>query len=101
MNIRPEEVEYKKKVGRLGDVPVIEVGMRGGLHLIFVAKNGRFEALGAGPHRAVARFIAKKREDKIEWLDLSKADHVEPQFFQDLLPKYEALTEALRERQGL
>lgn len=101
MQVNPVEIAYKRKVGRIGQTPVIEVGLRGGLHLIFASRDGRFETIGAGPHRAVARHIAKRREDKIEWLDLSKADHVEPRLFSFCLPKYEALTDALRERQGL
>lgn len=97
MNIKPEEIEYKKKVGRLGQSPVIEVGLKGGLHLIFAQRGGSFETLGAGPHRAVARFIAgKKSEGKVEWTDLNKADHIEPVFFEHLLPKYEAMTDAFR-----
>lgn len=102
MDIREEEVAYKKKVGKLDGHPVIEVGLKGGLHLLFHAKNGKIETLGAGPHRAVARHIAKKKtEDKIEFTDLSKADHIEPEHFADVLPYYEALTDAMRERQGL
>lgn len=102
MNIKPEEVEYKKKVGNLDGKPVIEVGLRGGLHLIFASKGGKFETLGAGPHRAVARFIARKKsENKVEWTDLNKADHIEPVYFEHLLPKYEAMTDAFRAAQGL
>jgi hypothetical protein len=102
MDIRPEEIEYKKRVGVWGNSPVIEVGLKGGLHLIFASKGGKFETLGAGPHRAVARHIAKKKsDDKIQWTELSKADHIEPEHFADVLPKYEQLTDALRSRQGL
>lgn len=102
MQINEQEVEYKKRVGKWGAAPVIEVGLKGGLHLIFAAKGGKFETLGAGPHRAVARHIAKKKsDDKIEWTDLSKADYIEPEHFAFCLPPYEALTDALRARQGL
>jgi hypothetical protein len=102
VNINPGEVEYKKKVGKVGENPLIEVGLKGGLHLIFMAKGGKFETMGAGPHRAVARFIAgKKCEGKAEWTDLNKADHIEPAFFEHLLPKYEGVTDAFRARQGL
>ncbi len=102
MQINEAEIEYKKRVGKWGASPVIEVGLKGGLHLIFAAKGGKFETLGAGPHRAVARHIAKKKsDDKIEWTDLSKADYIEPEHFAHVLPTYEALTDALRSRQGL
>ena len=101
MDIRSEEVAYRKKVGKLDGNPVIEVGLKGGLHLIFAAKHGKFETLGAGPHRAVARYIAKKKtEDKIEFTDLSKSDFIEPEHFADILPRYEAITDAFRARQG-
>jgi len=101
MNIEASEVAYKKKVGKLDGQPVFEVGLKGGLHLVLASRAGKFETLGAGPHRAVARFIAKKKtEDKIEFTDLSKADHVEPEHFADVLDDYIRLTDALRERQG-
>jgi hypothetical protein len=99
MDIKQEEVAYKKKVGKYDGSPVFEVGLKGGLHLIFATKNGKLQALGAGPHRAVARHIAKKKsEDKIDWMDLNKSDHIEPEHFADILPEWEAYTDALRER---
>ena len=102
MNISENEVAYKKKVGKLDGHPVFEVGLKGGLHLVFASRNGKLETLGAGPHRAVARFVAKKKtEDKVEFTDLSKADWIEPEHFADILPQYEALTDAIRARQGL
>ena len=102
MDIKESEVAYKKRVGKLDGAAVFEVGLKGGLHLIFAHKNGKLQTLGAGPHRAVARHIAKKKaEDKIDWTDLSKSDHVEPEHFADVLPFYEALTDAIRQRQGL
>lgn len=101
INVTPEQVQYKKRVGKIGNLPVIELATTGGLHLIVCARGGQAEVLGTGPHRAVARFIAKKREDKIEWSDLEKADYVDPAFFQDILPRYESLTDDFRSRQGL
>lgn len=100
MNINENEVESKKKVGKLNGAPVVEVGLRGGLWLIFAKTNGsKFEAVGAGPHRAVARHIAKKRtEGKIEFSDLSKADYVEPEHFEWCLGTYEAFTDEVRTR---
>ncbi len=102
MQINPEEVESKKKVGKLGNASVIQVALKGGLHLVFASQNGKFETLGAGPHPAVARFIAKKKTDnKIEFTDLNKADYIEPEYFGvGVLEHYEAQTDALRKRQG-
>lgn len=101
MNIDARQLAAKpKKVGKKDGKDVMEVSTKGGLHLIVSAKDGGFETLGTGPHRAVARHIAKKRAPEIIWTELSKADHVELEHFEQHLPKYEALTSAIRRRQG-
>lgn len=101
MDITSDQIASKKRVGRIGDMPVIELATTGGLHLIVVARGGKGEVLGTGPHRAVARFIAKKRESKIEWTELEKSDYVPVECFSaDILPRYEALTDSIRSRQG-
>lgn len=89
-----------KKVGKRDGKDVLEIATKGGLHMIVAPKDGSFETLGTGPHRAVARFIAKKKSPEIQWTSLEKADHIEPEFFQHLLPKYEAMTDAIRRRHG-
>lgn len=92
--ISQDQIAYRKKVGKLGTASVVEIGLIGGLHLIAKASpGGKAEILGAGPHRAVARHIALKRNPEIEFTDLNKADHIEPQYFEDLLPRYETLTD--------
>ena len=93
MNIRPVEIEYKKHIGSLNGRPVIEIATKGGYHLVCAPKGNTVEYLGAGPHRAVARFIAKKRAPDIKITDLAKADHVDPEFFDHLLPMYEQMTD--------
>ncbi len=101
MDINAGEVAYTKRVGKLDGDGVFEVGLRGGLHLICVSRGRKFEPLGAGPHRAVARHIAKKKtENRIEFTDLNKADWIEPEHFADCLPEYEDVTSRLRVSQG-
>lgn len=95
MNIRPQEIDYKKKIGTLKGNPVIEIGLKGGYHLICSTKGNEIEYLGAGPHRAVARHIAKKRSPDLMITELSKGDYVEPSHFEHLVPHYEAMTESL------
>jgi hypothetical protein len=101
MTIRPEEVAEKKRVGNLRGAPVFHVGLKGGLHLMLVARSGKFETLSVGPHKAVSRHIAKKKEPEIEWTDLAKADYIDPAHFAWLLPEFEAMTDAFRAIQGL
>lgn len=92
--ISADQIAYRKKVGKLGTEPILEIGLIGGLHLIAKSNGGKAEVLGAGPHRAVARHIAKQKFPDIEWTELNKADWIDPQYFQDLLPEFEQLTEA-------
>lgn len=104
MDLSPQHIAYKKNVGTMDGNPVMELATTGGLHLIVGVnpKTGKFETLGAGPHRAIARHIAKKRaKSKIEWNELAKSEDFSPDTFQDLLPEYESLTDQIRARQGL
>ncbi len=101
MNIPAEQIRYKKRIGTVEDDPVWEVGTVGGLHLVIAARKGKAETLGVGPHRAVARHIAKKREPKLSITELSKSDWCPPNTYEHLLPKYEQTTSTLRRLQGL
>lgn len=99
--ITQDQIAYRKKVGKLGDATVVEIGLIGGLHLIAKSvAGGKPEILGAGPHRAVARHIARKRNPEIVFTELNKSDHIEPMYFEDLLPQYEALTDGLAKAQA-
>jgi len=99
--IRPQEIESKKQIGTLKGDPVIEIALKGGLHIVCtVAKavGAGIRYLGAGPHRAVARWLAKKKEPGMQVTELAKSDHIEPQFFQHMVPEYEQLVDRLNAR---
>lgn len=100
MNIPEKQVAYKKRVGKVGTNPVYEVGLIGGFHLHVMMKSGVTEVLGTGPHKSVSKHISTKRYPNIVWTSLDKADHVEEIHFAHLLPRYEALTEKLRNIKG-
>lgn len=95
MDLKKEHISYKKVVGKLDGQSVFEIATTGGLHLIVSHKNNKPETVSVGPHAAVARYIAEKRNPEIQWTELSKADHIEPVFFQHLIPQYEELTDQL------
>lgn len=99
MDLSANQIKSKKRVGRIGSNPVVEVMTKGGLHMIITARAGKPETLGVGSHRAVARFIAGQKAD-ISWSELSKADHLAVEHFAHVLPKYEALTDEIRKSQG-
>lgn len=96
MNLTAEHIAYRKKIGTLDRRPVIELATTGGLHLVVCAKANGVETLGAGPHRAVARHIAKKRHKGLVITDLSKADWIDPADFAHLLPAWESTTDRIR-----
>lgn len=96
MEITEKQLAWKKKIGRVGSNPVWEMATTGGLHLIAVNKSGKTEILGTGPHRAVARHIARKHCPEMVITDLNKADHVEIDHFKFCLPQYMKLTDRFR-----
>jgi len=96
LQIAPEHVASRKKVGSVGTNPVFEILTTGGLYMNVMGKNGSFEVLSTGPHRAVARYIAEQREHTLVWSELSKADFIPYEDFAHLVPKYQALTDAFR-----
>ena len=100
MNITQEHLaSAPKRIGHIDGRAVNEIVTTGGFHIVATHdKDGKLEILGTGPHRAVSRAIAKKREPKMQITELSKADYIEPQFFEDILPQYEQATDLLRER---
>jgi len=100
MELTPQQLDGRpKKVGTLRGKAVMEARTKGGLNLIMTPneKNSKWENLGCGPHRAIARHIAEKREKEIIWSDLAKSDWIDPSHFEWLLPRYEALTERFRD----
>ena len=96
-SISANEVKYKKKIGMLNDMPVFEIGLIGGLHLIVTPTKGtsKVETLGAGSHRAVARHLAKQMHPTLEITELAKGDHLELSVFAHQLPRFEALVHQL------
>ncbi len=93
MQVRPEEISYTEQIGTLDGTPVFELGLIGGLHIICSKHGPKVEYHSVGPHRAVARHLAKKRRPNILFTALAKSEWVDPVTFQHLLPRYEAMTE--------
>lgn len=100
MDLTPEQIAYKSKVGQIGNAPVFEVITKGGWNMVIAARDGRFEPIGAGPHRAVARHIAMKREPKIEFTEIKKSDHLYVEEYAWMLPEWEQRTDELRTAGG-
>lgn len=74
MDVTPNEIVYKKKIGNSNAGPVLEVATKGGWHMVVVGKGKTFETIGVGPHRGVARFIAQKKEPSMVLDALEKSD---------------------------
>jgi hypothetical protein len=98
VNLSEKHVKAKKKIGYLKGKPVFALETTGGLHLVLCAKGGdAVETLGAGPHRAIARHLARKRHPGLEITELAKSDWVDPACFQHLLPQWEEETDRINQ----
>ncbi len=100
MQLKPEHIEYRKEIGKLGTRPVIELKTTGGLFLVTAPKeNGSgVEILSTGSHRAVSRFLAKKKYEDLKIQALEKSEDIDVSYFAHLIPQYEALTKLLNSR---
>ena len=97
MDIKKNQLQYRKKIGHLGSKAIIEVGVIGGLKIVALQENsGKLKTLGAGSHRAIARFLAKKAEPGIEIDALEKSDEITYNDFKDLLPFWTEVTEKMQ-----
>ena len=97
MNLTNAHIATKKQIGTLKGRAVVEIVTTGGLHLIVMQKAGGVETLGAGPHRAVARWMAKKKQPELEITELSKAEYIAPEHFSHLIPEFEELVSRCNE----
>lgn len=91
--VTEKHIASKKRIGTLDTKPVVELVTTGGLYMVVMNKNGSVETLGTGPHRAVARFLAKKREPSLVITELSKSDAIDEAAILSVAPKYERLTD--------
>lgn len=76
----------------------MEIGLKGGLHIVCAVLDKAIEYLGAGPHRAVARFLAKKKKPELTITDLAKSEHIDPSVFAHMVPRYETLVDRMNAR---
>jgi hypothetical protein len=93
VDIQEKHIQTKKRIGTLRGQPVVEVLTKGGFYLVVTQKNGALLTLGTGPHRAVARYIAQKREPDMTVMELSKSDHLDEQAILSVFKKYSDLTD--------
>jgi len=100
VNISVEQIRTKpRRIGRTADGDEIyEMILKGGLVVVEVAnaKTGRRRTVGLGPHRALARHVAKTQEHGLEFLELSKSEAIGIEYWQHLIPECLALLKRFR-----
>jgi len=74
MNLDRKHIKKKEVIGKLRQQPVYLVETKGGLHLVFANSSRGYEPIGTGPHKAVALWMAEKREPDVQWLSLRKSE---------------------------
>ncbi len=92
---KDELVRAPRAIGTRAGRTIYAISTVGGLHVVADADG---DVLGAGPHGAIARHVARKQHKDIEFDDLAKAEDVPVQYFQDLVPAAEELTAKIRAR---
>ena len=78
MIITEDQISEKKVAGKAGGgSPVLYIVSKGGLHAFFTRKEGAIESLGAAPHKAIAMWMAEKRDPDLTWSKefLSKSEY--------------------------
>ena len=95
--VTEKHIASKKRIGSLAGHPVVELMTSGGLYMVVTNKAGSLDILGTGPHRAVARYLAKKKEPKLEVTELSKSDWLDQTSILSVADKYERLTVRLNQ----
>lgn len=93
MDIQPDEVEVKEVVGQYDGSNVVYIKTVGGWHMIVKASPVP-ELLSVGPHRAIAKKIARQQHPEIalDFGELSKNDDiVNNSYFDLLVAKYDLL----------
>lgn len=68
MKITADQIDIKTVAGKTKDGrPVVYIATKGGLHSFFCKdEDDQIVSIGAAPHRAIAKFLAGKKE-QIEW----------------------------------
>jgi len=82
-----------KRIGQIRGMPVMSMLTKGGLSIITF--NGK--AIGAAPHRALARIIAQNAHPDLVIDELSKSEEVDPSLFAHLLPTWTEITNRINE----
>lgn len=87
-----------KKIGKTKHGDVFQVITKGGFNVIMLKGEGETRVLGAAPHIAIAKHIAKVNSsgDDLVYFELSKADE-QIEVYQHLIPVFEQLTRRLGE----
>lgn len=91
MDIDVRQIGVKpRKIGRTADgETVFELITKGGLTIIEAAdpQTGRKRTLGLGPHRALARHVARSQARGLELTELSKSEAVGAEHWAHLIPE--------------
>ena len=99
MVIPGDEVISKSIVGKLGNKILWAISTIGGLNLIEArSPDGSKQIIGAGNHRAVARHVAKRSHEDIEWSMLEKSAEVDIRDIEDLMPFWQAVVERVNQK---
>lgn len=98
LDIQPQEIQGSpKEIGHLDGKPVFQIALKGGLFLIATPNGSSVKILGSGPHRVVAKHIAKKLHPNLVITELLKSEQLNINTFERLIPYYTDMVNKLNQ----
>lgn len=96
LNILPKHLKNKpERIGTVDGEPMFFVETTGGLNIIATKKNNKFELLSCAPHPAICKHIVSKKFKDVVFTALQKSEEVDVSQFQEMIKKYEQVTERI------
>ncbi len=97
MNINITQFQIKpKRVGKLGEEDVFEAVTKGGLVVLATGNGTKLsKVLGVGPHTAIARLVAQKKEPELQITKLTKSQEGDLVHAAQIAPEYAQLTDRM------
>jgi hypothetical protein len=97
-DVDENQLNYVKNIGHIRKTPVYEFSFVGGLFLLVEGDKKNDPIIGIGPHRAVARWMAKQKHTDFEITELSKSDDLDINIVTELSKKFEHLLQEFNKR---
>lgn len=92
LSVKPQEISTKKIIGHMDGHDVYQLGLKGGLFIMAMTKNGQLEVLATGPHPTVMKHVGRKLHPHLVITELLKSEALPESQYVRMVPFYTDLT---------